>query len=390
MNKVITVNLGGNAYQLEEGAYEALRAYLDSAARQLEKNPDKDEILADIEQAIGDKCRAALGPHKTVVLRGEIETIIAEMGPVEDGSGPEGGEGKPAAPTTAGEQASGAGPARRLYRINDGAMFAGVCNGLAAFFGIDVTLVRLVFAGLTIVTCGGWALVYVLLMFIAPVAGTTAEQAAAHGAPSTAQEFIRRAREGYYEGMRAFGDRRARREWKRRFKREMRGWRSAFREEMRRNVEQWHQNWDRYWTRAPRPTRGLVIALPFFVLLQVAIAFAWFFAILSLLTTGAIFGVLLPAGMPIWVGILLLVLAYSLISWPLRILRHASYYYGPCGPRHILPLMGLWDTIVWLGFLAVLVWLANRYIPEAHRALMNLPPAIHHAADSVRQWWARR
>jgi len=86
MNKVITINLNGNAYQLEEIGYEALRTYLDNAARQLAANPDKDEIITDIEQAIGEKCRALTGPYRTVVLARDIERIIAEMGPVIDGS----------------------------------------------------------------------------------------------------------------------------------------------------------------------------------------------------------------------------------------------------------------------------------------------------------------
>ena len=50
MNRVITINLNGIAYQLEESGYEALRTYLDNAARRLEGNPDKDEIMADIWQ----------------------------------------------------------------------------------------------------------------------------------------------------------------------------------------------------------------------------------------------------------------------------------------------------------------------------------------------------
>ena len=103
-----------------------------------------------------------------------------------------------------------------------------MCAGLAAYLDVDVTVVRVVFAGLAAVTFGGWVLAYLLLAVITPVAATTQEQAAAHGAPFTAQEFIRRAREGYYEGMHTWGDRRARREWKRKFRREMRGWRSAF------------------------------------------------------------------------------------------------------------------------------------------------------------------
>jgi phage shock protein C len=39
---------------------------------------------------------------------------------------------------------------KRLYRSRDGRIVAGVCAGLAAYVGIDPTLVRLVFALLTI------------------------------------------------------------------------------------------------------------------------------------------------------------------------------------------------------------------------------------------------
>ena len=40
MQKVITINLNGNAYQLDETGYEALRAYLDQAGARLAGNPD--------------------------------------------------------------------------------------------------------------------------------------------------------------------------------------------------------------------------------------------------------------------------------------------------------------------------------------------------------------
>jgi phage shock protein C len=39
---------------------------------------------------------------------------------------------------------------KRLYRIRDGRLVAGVCAGLAAYFGIDPTLVRLAFVFLTV------------------------------------------------------------------------------------------------------------------------------------------------------------------------------------------------------------------------------------------------
>jgi phage shock protein C len=39
---------------------------------------------------------------------------------------------------------------KRLHRLRDGRVVAGVCAGLAAYFGVDPTLVRLAFALLTV------------------------------------------------------------------------------------------------------------------------------------------------------------------------------------------------------------------------------------------------
>ncbi|HYM36036.1 MAG TPA: hypothetical protein VET48_11605, partial [Steroidobacteraceae bacterium] len=83
MNKVVIANLNGNAYQLEEAGYEALRQYLDRAAAQLKDNPDKAEIIADLEQAIAEKCASYLGSHKNVVSSEEIAQILKQMGPVD-------------------------------------------------------------------------------------------------------------------------------------------------------------------------------------------------------------------------------------------------------------------------------------------------------------------
>src|SRR5580692_10444750 len=209
MNKVITINLNGNAYQLEEDGYEALRTYLESAARRLEGNPDKAEIIADIEQSIGDKFRAVLGVAKTVVVTKEVEDVIAEMGPVQDASGDDEPAGAGAAKGGPQAAAPGAAPgaAKRLYKIREGAMIGGVCTGLAAYFGIDVTIVRIAFA-FTGFMWGSGVLLYILMAIILPRAETPAEKAAAYGAPSTAEEFVKRAKEGYYGGMRTFRDRR--------------------------------------------------------------------------------------------------------------------------------------------------------------------------------------
>jgi len=82
MKKVIPVNLNGRDYKIEEDGYQALHAYLEQAEKRLKKNPDKEEILRDFEQAIADKCDVYLLPRKTVVTTNEIGKIIKDMGPV--------------------------------------------------------------------------------------------------------------------------------------------------------------------------------------------------------------------------------------------------------------------------------------------------------------------
>src|SRR5579872_2226295 len=142
MRPVISVSLNGRAYQLEDDAHAALANYLDAAARALAGNPDQAEILADLEQAIADKCERCLGPHKTVVVRSEIEQVIREMGPVDSGAAsgaqpdgaPAGGEARSsgAAGASAGAAGQPGGAAsKRLYQISDGALISGVCKGIA-------------------------------------------------------------------------------------------------------------------------------------------------------------------------------------------------------------------------------------------------------------------
>ena len=114
MQKVITINLNGNAYQIDESGHAALVAYLEGAERLLKDNPDRAEIVADLEQAIADKCRGFLGPHKTVVTAAEVDQIIREMGPVDaEGGADSNAAGSGAA---AGASASGTGAGRRSDR----------------------------------------------------------------------------------------------------------------------------------------------------------------------------------------------------------------------------------------------------------------------------------
>jgi phage shock protein PspC (stress-responsive transcriptional regulator) len=388
MNKVITINLNGVAYQLEEGGYDALRAYLDNAARRLEGNPDKEEILADIEQAIGDKFRAVLGSYKTVVNSKEVASVLAEMGPVESdeadaaaqaarGSPPPSGTSETGGATTAG--------VRRLYRIYpEGAMLSGVCNGLGAYFGLDPTLFRIAFVLLAFLwTIGIWA--YVIMVLLVPLARTPTEKAAAAGMAATAQEFIKRAREGYYEGMKSFHDKEARRAWKRKFRHEMRALKYGFRRQV---AEQWRMDRQAPWAQQPPPIFGPVFVAPLLSLLLFALACGLVYALYTLVTAHAVFGWVLPAAMPLWAGILLVIAAYLLVAWPLKAMRWACYL--PGHHHGSGPCCGFIGSVVGLFFLGFGIWMLNRHVPEFHEWLVQLPELLRRAAETVHGWFAQK
>ena len=57
---------------------------------------------------------------------------------------------------------------RKLYRSRTNRMIAGVCSGLAEFFGIDPTVVRLIFVAGTLLGFGSFVLIYIVLFIVVP------------------------------------------------------------------------------------------------------------------------------------------------------------------------------------------------------------------------------
>ncbi len=356
MQKVVVINLNGNAYQLEESAFAALRAYLDAAEVQLKDNPDKAEIISDLEQAIADKCNRVLGQHKTVVSDAEVQRIVQEMGPVD---------GAHAEPSVTGAAASGERPhadaptPRRLYLISDGAIFGGVCKGLAAYFHIDVTIVRVIFVVLALATKGIWIAVYILLMVIVPHATTSEERAAAHGQPFNAQELIDGAKRNYAQ----FKDRR---DWKRQWRRQRREW--------RRHVRPLTGRW---WgtpaaPRYPASYGGQLLAgvmLPVLTIVRTGLFWIWICVIASLFSTNALFGEPVPADVPFWVVMLIAFMTYLAIAWPLQAAKRASY--DALGARDF-GWIAAWDGLLGLGLSALCLWLAFTFVPEVHDFLEHL------------------
>jgi phage shock protein PspC (stress-responsive transcriptional regulator) len=365
MEKVVGINLNGRAYHVEEPGYAALLAYLDRAKARLADNPDRAEILADLEQAIAEKCDRLLGPHKTVVATAEIDRILAEMGPVDAG----GDEGSAAAAEAGGtgEQKDTSAAPKRLYQIREGAMISGVCAGIAAYLDIDVTIVRVAFVLLALATKGVWLLVYGVLMFVIPYAETSEQRAAARGRTFNAQELIDQAKRNY-------ADFRTNKDWNRHWRRQQREWQRRWRFATMPHVWNAQATYaSQVWTSATAPVFGLINA---------ALALAMVFALFSLATTQSVFGVPLPAGVPLWAGFVIVIGLYQLIAMPFIAAHRAAAYPGAPG---IMLWMSPLTNIVWFAAIGYAMWYGYHHVPAVHDAFDTVLTTLRQTAANLQE-----
>ena len=173
----VTARLNRSTLQFEEAAYARLASYLEEAARTLAGNPDQAEILSDLEQAIADKCTSRMQSGQGVVTLAELEPTLEEIGSV---------------------QVPGAAPAadppprdatRPLQQVSEGALISGVCQGLARYLGVDVTLVRVIAVLLLFVSGGAMVLVYLILMLLLPFAPRQAGSEPIRTIPAKSRQF---------------------------------------------------------------------------------------------------------------------------------------------------------------------------------------------------------
>lgn len=68
---------------------------------------------------------------------------------------------------------------KRLYKVRQGRRIAGVCGGLACYFGVEPKVVRLLFA-LFIAVYGSGLMAYLLLAVFLPQAPEEGPQGRAH------------------------------------------------------------------------------------------------------------------------------------------------------------------------------------------------------------------
>ncbi|MGC5032770.1 PspC domain-containing protein [Micromonospora sp. DT229] len=172
MSDPIAIRLTGHAaaFPATREARDALRQYLDDARHALRSDPDADEIVRDLESAIGDRLSTLTGPGDEPVTGAQMAAILADLGPVSPV--------RPAPP--AGE---GRSRGRFWCRIHEGKWFGGVCVGVAAYGEFRVDWVRTVVLLLSLASGGLLAAVYLVLLLVLPVVPTVADYERRRDAP---------------------------------------------------------------------------------------------------------------------------------------------------------------------------------------------------------------
>lgn len=150
MDKVEKVNIGGYAFTLEESACRAAQAYLGELEQFYGVHGEGREIMEGIEERFAELLLEK-APAGSVAQRSHIEEVIAVLGrPEELERETEAFDNEEK--TTEKQDPAAEKPRHRLYRDVSNKMIGGVCSGLAAYFKLDVAVVRIAAALVLFIT----------------------------------------------------------------------------------------------------------------------------------------------------------------------------------------------------------------------------------------------
>jgi phage shock protein PspC (stress-responsive transcriptional regulator) len=138
MNEIKKIHLGRQPFTVSIEAHALLQAYLAAIKNQV---GDKPEVLKEIESRMAELLLERGMTGEKVVLSEDVAFLKEQLGDPGDFK-----DEKDEDAEDHSQPIADAGGQRHLYRDPQNAMIAGVCSGLAAYFGIDVTVMRLIFA----------------------------------------------------------------------------------------------------------------------------------------------------------------------------------------------------------------------------------------------------
>ncbi|MCF8335286.1 MAG: PspC domain-containing protein [Bacteroidales bacterium] len=187
MKKMLSVNLAGILFHINEDAFEMLKSYLEAVEKQFPVN-EKNEIIQEIETRIAELFSEKISSRKQVINLQDVEEVIGTLGePEEYGTTEEKNTKK---------EDQNMAHNKRLYRDPENKVLGGVCGGLGWYFNADPVLFRIVFIVIFLVF-GTGLLVYLILWLITPQASSITQKMEMKGQSFTFSDFKKKARSEY-------------------------------------------------------------------------------------------------------------------------------------------------------------------------------------------------
>jgi len=236
MNKTININIAGTVFNVDEDAYDLLNKYLESIKLYFSKIDKDGEIISDIESRIAENFLSKLSNKNNSISLSDVKNIIKIMGTLDDFKEIYDDENKEEETFSSNGKDSkklhrnisdkviagvasgisnyfqvdpiiiriiflaslfaggfgffayiicwigipvkdGSEPiiTRRYYRDMDDKVIGGVAMGIAKYFSVDVSIIRILF--IVSIFFGGFGIiVYFILWFITPEAKTVGEK----------------------------------------------------------------------------------------------------------------------------------------------------------------------------------------------------------------------
>ena len=195
MKTTENISLAGFAFTIETDAYAELGTYLTDIRDAFKNDSNADEITSDIEERIAEILREKCISGMVVDMK-MIQDVKKRIGnPKELAQEETDPAPKPADEDKQPEQPKKDWKSKRLFRNIDEKVVAGVCSGLAIYFGIDKAIIRLFFLLFTAIPFIGASMLfpvpilYIILWIAMPAARTDDQKRDMKGKPTNLESY---------------------------------------------------------------------------------------------------------------------------------------------------------------------------------------------------------
>lgn len=162
MNEITRIHLGRQPFTASIEAHKMLKAYIAA----IQNHVDDKDVIEEVELRMAELLTERGITGDKVILEQDVDYLKQQLGNPQDFS-----DSSDEAETHAEKQPE----TKQLFRDPENGMVAGVAAGLAAYFGIDVVLFRILFV--IGVFTGGWGLlIYIALWLLVPPVTTGSDR----------------------------------------------------------------------------------------------------------------------------------------------------------------------------------------------------------------------